>query len=148
MRTEKPTRTYTGKAYEDYREYHPAYAMIGAARVTTMTAGGGARLFGSDFRHQAYVTVTIRTASLSRTAQAEYIHGETELIEVALSEAQWATFVSSMNVGLPFMLGSENAFDTRTTYAGGPTGPCENCGIDRDQHEVIDGVLFCAASDR
>jgi hypothetical protein len=98
--SERPTRTYKpGSPTENYREDHPAYAMIGASRVSSMGPGGGARLFGSDFRHQAYVTVSIRTASLSRSHQSEHVHGEKELIEVALSEAQWATFVSSMNVG-------------------------------------------------
>ena len=100
MQTEKPTRTYTPDSpAHNYRENHPAYAMIGASRVSQFGGGGGARLFGSDFGHQHYVTISIRRASLGRSHQSEHAYGEEELIEVALSEAQWATFVSSMNVG-------------------------------------------------
>jgi hypothetical protein len=93
----KPTRTYTNQPGEDYREDHPAYGMIGASRVS---ATPGANLFGSDFRHGNYVVISIHRASLSRGLSGDHHRAEgVDLIEVALSEAQWASFVSAMNVG-------------------------------------------------
>lgn len=92
---ERPTRKDGGQL-DDYVEEHPAYATIGASRVSSSP---GAALFGSDFRHQHYMTVTIRKANLRRGLSNDWTFGHTELIEVALSEAQWATFVATPNMG-------------------------------------------------
>lgn len=79
---------------DGYRETHPAYAMIGASRVS-----GHARMFGSEFAHQNYICVTIREAETGRNLHHQWYYGKKELIEINMSEAQWATFVSSLNVG-------------------------------------------------
>lgn len=77
-------------------ERHPAYAQIRASRVE-----GTTYLYGSDFVHRRYITVTIARSSLTRGLSNDWPHAESpDLIEVALSEAQWAAFVSSMNVGM------------------------------------------------
>jgi hypothetical protein len=81
---------------EKGREYHPAWALIGAHRVSH---GGGAVLFDSDIRHEHYVTVRISTASRMRDLNRDWLLSEREFVEVAMSEAQWASFVSSMNSG-------------------------------------------------
>lgn len=79
----------------DTEENHPAYAQIGASRVS-----GHINLYGSDFDHQHYVTITIRPSVLHRGLNHDWAYGGSrEYIEVALSEAQWATFVSAMNTG-------------------------------------------------
>ena len=78
----------------DTVERHPAYAQIGAMRVS-----GGAYLYGSDFRHQHYITIQIHDSVLHRQLSGDRAHSDKRLIEVALSEAQWATFVSSLNQG-------------------------------------------------
>lgn len=91
----QPTRSEGGMHY-DYREDHPAYATIAASRVS----GSGTHLFDSDFRHQHHVEVTIRKADVSRSnISTEHIMGHADLITVKLSEAQWATFVATPNVG-------------------------------------------------
>lgn len=77
------------------RSSHPAYGQIQANRVTGTTT-----LYGSDFYHQHFVTITIRTSTLHRGLSHDSHFAGKELIEVALSEAQWATFVSSMNAGM------------------------------------------------
>lgn len=78
-------------------ERHPAYATIGASRVSS---GHGIQLFGSDFAHQHFITIKIRTAELMRGSSEDRIHGDVgSIISVALSESQWAQFVSSLNVG-------------------------------------------------
>lgn len=78
----------------DSVEKHPAYAQIGASRVS-----GHTYLYGSDFDHQHYVTISIHRSELHRSLSRDWPFAREEYIEVSLSEAQWATFVSSMNVG-------------------------------------------------
>ena len=76
------------------RETHPAYGMIGASRVS-----GHAVLFGSDFTHQHFVTLRISEAEMHRDLSRDWPHAGRQLIEVSMSEAQWAAFVSSLNMG-------------------------------------------------
>ena len=91
---EDPVETIDPNDPSKSRITHPSYAVIGASRVSGMTS-----LHGSDFMHQNYVTVTISSAEVDRHLSNDWTHGRRELIEVAMSEAQWATFVSSMNIG-------------------------------------------------
>lgn len=95
MRTiENPKTVAASGPTSDSVATHPSFAQIGASRVS-----GQANLYGSDFAHQHYVTISIRTSELHRGLSRDWHFGRKELIEVALSESQWATFVSSMNVG-------------------------------------------------
>jgi hypothetical protein len=73
---------------------HPSFAQISASNVS-----GGTYLYGSDFHHQHYVTIRIKRSEMNRNLSNDWPHAREELIEVALSESQWATFVSSMNRG-------------------------------------------------
>jgi hypothetical protein len=73
---------------------HPAYAQIQAARVT-----GGMYLYGSDFQHNQHIRIHISKSQVIRDLSNDWYHDGRELIEVCLSEAQWATFVSILNVG-------------------------------------------------
>lgn len=73
---------------------HPAFCQIGASRVSGSTA-----LYDSDFSHNAYMTISICRSELVRGLSYDRHHGKEEIIEVALSESQWATFVSAPNVG-------------------------------------------------
>lgn len=78
-------------------EEHPAWVLIGASRVSSTP---GAVLFDSDIRHQHYVVVRIAPARRKRDLHHDWL-GSTRApyVEVAMSEAQWASFVSSMNAG-------------------------------------------------
>jgi hypothetical protein len=78
-------------------EHHPAWGVIGASRVQST----GTYLFDSDMRHQHYVVVTLRQARRTRDLNHDRIMADSRLpiVEVAMSEAQWASFVSSMNTG-------------------------------------------------
>jgi hypothetical protein len=78
-----------GKSYD-----HPAFGQIAASRVT-----GQASLYGSDFEHNAFVEITISRSELHRNLSRDWHHGTERLVSVRLSEAQWATFVSSLNIG-------------------------------------------------
>ncbi len=76
---------------------HPTFGMIGASRVTC--GPGGLYAFGSRIKHSAFIDITIRRASHKRDLNQDWFYGEDELVRVRLTEAQWATFVSSLNVG-------------------------------------------------
>lgn len=91
---QEPTTEVGGINDEGTVEKHPAYAQIGANRVS-----GGAYLYGSDFQHQHYITIQIHESDLHRQLSGDRASPHRRLIEVAMSEAQWATFVSSLNQG-------------------------------------------------
>lgn len=80
------------------REAHPAFGLIGASR----SQGSGAVLFDSDIKHRHTVTVTIYEAERERNLNHDRVYPKSTkgiLAEVQMSEAQWASFVSSMNTG-------------------------------------------------
>jgi hypothetical protein len=79
----------------DREERHPAYAQIAASRYS-----GGTRLYGSDFEHHNFMVVTIRRSKLQRGLAHDWPMAQDELIEVAMSESQWAAFVSTPNSGM------------------------------------------------
>lgn len=91
---EEPTIKKENGPVSESVETHPAYAQIAASRVS-----GAANLYGSDFNHQHYVTISIHRSELHRGLSRDWPHPREEYIEVALSEAQWAAFVSTMNAG-------------------------------------------------
>jgi hypothetical protein len=90
---EKPGRHSGGDPSS--RSYtHPAFGQIQVSRTT-----GSRALYGSDFLHESYVTVRIARSELERGLGTDWYFSRDEIVEVHLSAAQWATFVSSMNVG-------------------------------------------------
>src|SRR5687767_12050919 len=92
---EKPTTTKrVGRTDRGTTESHPAYGQISASRVS-----GSINLYGSDFRHNHYVIVSIHRSVLDRDLSHDWPFPRQEIIEVALSESQWAHFVSSLNAG-------------------------------------------------
>ena len=74
---------------------HPAFGQIVANRVS-----GRANLYGSDFQHQGYITIRLSHSEVRRDLSKDWYHSGNEIVEVSLSESQWATFVSAMNVGM------------------------------------------------
>jgi hypothetical protein len=92
---EEPVTKDSNSSVSDSVTTHPAYAQIRASRVS-----GSTSLYDSDFRHQHYMTITISRSELHRGLNRDMHFSNEDLIEIALSEAQWATFVSSPNVGM------------------------------------------------
>ena len=81
---------------DEERTDHPSFGTI---QVNRVTATPGAALFNSPMRHGRYVTITITRASKGRAYHEDWVHPEEELIEVHMSQHQWAEFVSSFGVG-------------------------------------------------
>jgi hypothetical protein len=93
---EEPIVTEEGP---DYRRQtvsrHPAYGQISAGRVS-----GGTMLYGSDFQHQNFIRIHVKMSELHRGLSNDNPYAKQNIVELDLSEAQWATFVSSLNVGM------------------------------------------------
>lgn len=87
---------------EKGRESHPAWAMIRAYRGSQTP---GAVLFDSDIRHNHTVTIVVEEADRKRDLNHDHVMGWSRILEIEMSEAQWASFVSAMNTsGVPATL--------------------------------------------
>ena len=78
---------------------HPAYGFIRLSR----TNGGNGRLFMSPLRHDHRITITIGEAEQVRSLNNDRHFPRKQLIEIDMSEAQFAQFVcnSSFSEGAP-----------------------------------------------
>lgn len=76
---------------------HPSWAVVQVGRVS-----GLADLFGSALQHQHYIKLSIGRAQkiVSDNGEERAFGGlRGEIVEILLSEAQWAQLLSSMNMG-------------------------------------------------
>lgn len=90
------TRDYEEPTVDQYgRERHPAWGTILAHRQQST----GTHLFDSDIIHQNTVAITLYEASRKRDLHHDHVMGDKVIAEVVLSEAQWASFVSTLNSG-------------------------------------------------
>lgn len=96
IESKKPIRTEQPAPLGGHREDHPAYGMIGASRVQS---NGNSYLTGSDFGHHGYVSIEIHRAHLHRSTANDHWFADGGVLKLSISEAQWASFVSTMNVG-------------------------------------------------
>lgn len=80
---------------EETRTTHPAFGGIVAHRVS-----GYRSLYGSDFKHQHFMRVSIKRSEHVRSLSHDRYYGDLRsLIEVDMTEAQWAEFISAPNIG-------------------------------------------------
>ncbi len=96
MKSEKPVITPDEHGHQDHRETHPAYGLVQVSRVS-----GQATLFDSEFKHQHYICLRVKSAEVLRGLSNNWIHEKGGLphVEIEMSEAQWATAISSLNSG-------------------------------------------------
>ena len=89
----------TSKDKSDERQEHPSFAVIGVSRVSS--GPPGYTLFDSPFHHQHFIQITIRRAYKYRQLHRDNI-GDLggELIQVHMSEVQFANMVTSPNMGV------------------------------------------------
>lgn len=74
---------------------HPAFGQVVACRVN----GGRMNLYGTDFIPDGFITLTVSHSQLERSLSRDWHFPKKEIIEIAMSEAQWATLISSLNIG-------------------------------------------------
>ena len=74
---------------------HPAFGVISVSRVS-----GHTRLFGSDFTHHNYISLRISTAkTFEGYGVKTSIHNDEQIVEVCLSEVQFARMITALNMG-------------------------------------------------
>lgn len=111
------TRQVTEPTTDEFgSEEHPSWIVVGAYRGSVSPPG--AALFDSDIRHQHVITVRVSRAKRKRDLNRDWIGGGKEILEFTMSEAQWASFVSSMNAGsgVPATLGWHGEDIPRAPY--------------------------------
>jgi len=116
-------------------ETHPGFGMIKANRVSS---SGGVSLFDSEIKHQHFVSITLSGATRKRELNRDWIYERDQIIEVWLSEAQWAQLVSSMNAG-----GTPMTIHRDATGALVPEIPFEpRLGLSRQEvHDTVAKLL-------
>lgn len=79
---------------------HPSYAQVAIHHVQ-----GRACLYGSDFEHHNFVILTIKGSEMHRDLARDWHFERNTIVEIALSEAQYATMISAPNrTGVPCTL--------------------------------------------
>lgn len=94
-KVQEPKITPAPDRHSQERMEHPAFGQIRANRWSSSES----HLYGSDFVHRDGITITVCESTVDRNLSNDWHHEGRRLIEVDLSEAQWATFVSSLNSG-------------------------------------------------
>ena len=74
---------------------HPAYGVI----TLTNPQGGDSTLFGSDIGHNQRMCIRVHHAELKRDLNHDWIHTTGQIIEVEMSHAQFAQFITSQGKG-------------------------------------------------
>lgn len=77
------------------RQQHPSYGLVSISRFSTPCI----TLFDSPFVHRHGVTLSICRATKHRDLNRDVVHGDAEIIRVAMSEIQFANLITSANVG-------------------------------------------------
>ena len=104
-RKQVPIKTETS-ADGDVVETHPSFGMVSVSRFTCMPPQ---HFFGSAIAHHAGVSLTIGVASCRRNLSNNWYFEEDELIEVNMTEAQFAELMCSFNTsGVPCTLNHVN----------------------------------------
>lgn len=94
MRYEEPVTTPDPKDPGRTITTHPAQGQITLSR-----ASGKASLYGSDFDPSHYISLTIHTSKLHRHLNNDWHHTDREIITVEMTEAQFATLITSVGLG-------------------------------------------------
>ena len=71
-----------------YTLHHPAFGMIQVSRV--QAGGRGMRLHGSELRHSEVIHLAIHHGTVNRNLNQEWYHATKSIVELYMSEAQWA----------------------------------------------------------
>lgn len=93
----KPTKIKVEGPMEGFRKKHPAFGMIRFARIS----GSAEKLFGSDLKdHGGIIQVEVARGDEHWSLSRKWFHAESKpLIELWMTEAQFAAAITSFNVG-------------------------------------------------
>lgn len=84
--------------YEDSElpQEHPSYCTVRFARIQS---NGNQAFFGASIKPNNYVQLEIYEADIRRDLSHDWIHGNKRIIEVAMTEQQFAECITSLNMG-------------------------------------------------
>lgn len=74
---------------------HPSFGMLSFNR----THGGHSNLFGSSIQYNDTIHMVLREGVVTRGLNDDWYVGEDEILEVEMSQSQFAELITSMNVG-------------------------------------------------
>lgn len=80
------------KSPTEYTETHPSYGCIGISQVS-----GKGVLFGSEVYHQHFISITISEACRVVDEPREFVMSDRELVQIAMTQAQFAEMITSPN---------------------------------------------------
>lgn len=75
--------------------HHPAFGIVEMSRMS----GGDGNLFMVDYPTGGSIRLSISTAHLNRNLANDRVFSDRPIVEIEMSEVQWARIVSSFNVG-------------------------------------------------
>jgi hypothetical protein len=80
----------------DHTETHPSYGQLEISRVTSSHR---VPLYGTSNQCREYITLTIHRSELHRNLHHNWHHSAEPIIQVAMSPAQFAQAITSLNLG-------------------------------------------------
>ena len=78
------------------RKVHPSYGMLYFGRMQTNPPRA---LFGSSIKHSNPIIMKVCHADLERGINRDWYHAEGKIVEVEMSQSQFAEAITSLNVG-------------------------------------------------
>lgn len=78
------------------RETHPSYATLSFSRAQS---GMAIPLFGSSIKHRDTIIMRVSEAELCRELNSDHIFSGKRIVEVEMSQSQFAEAITSMNMG-------------------------------------------------
>lgn len=91
------TEEIGNSSHYEQRISHPAFGQISVSRGSV--GGRGINLYDSDFGHSEIITIEVKHSELHRGLSRDRHYPRENIVHLTLSAAQWATFVSSFNMG-------------------------------------------------
>lgn len=77
-------------------ETHESYGMISASRISSNQSHA---LFGSSIKHANTIIIRINGANIRRNLNSDRYYAEQAIVQVEMSNTQFAEFITSMNMG-------------------------------------------------
>jgi len=76
-------------------EKHESYGQASFSRIS----GGSGRLYGTSIQHSETITLSIKKSEIKRDLCRYWYFAHDEIIEVEMSQSQFAELITSMNMG-------------------------------------------------
>jgi hypothetical protein len=118
---------------------HESYGML---EINRQTSSGAIPLFGSSIKHSNLISLKVKTASVKRDLNREWIHGEDTVVEVLMSYSQFTQAIMSFNTtGTPVTISRLNGKSIENDFTKESTRDT----FSKEFQEIINKVLGNAA---